>query len=222
MSDPKSLVKSALLAAAARSDPVRSVLRRMLPPEEGRLPEPDQWDREYAAGGWAWLNSDSERVHNHIIAACCGRRGAEAAILDVGCGEGVLHAILRRFGYGRYVGIDIAPTAIDHVASRSDARTRFQVADARSFETAERFDIVVLNEVLYYFPDPPVVVRHLSRLLVEEGCLIVSMAESGVREAIRNQQIWNDLGRGPQPIDDDILLRTAGISRQIRMLRPLA
>jgi 2-polyprenyl-3-methyl-5-hydroxy-6-metoxy-1,4-benzoquinol methylase len=222
MSDGRSLVKSGLLATAARCGPVRNALLRMLPLQQAWLTKPDLWDRQYAAGGWAWLNSDSERVHNHIIAACCGRRGAEAAILDVGCGEGVLHGILRGLGYGRYVGIDVAPTAIDRVASRTDARTRFQVADARSFETAERFDIVVLNEVLYCFPDPPAVARHLSRLLATTGCLIVSMAESGLRESLRNQKIWNDIGCGPQPIDDDILLRTAGVSRQIRILRPLA
>lgn len=211
------IAKRAILTLSAHCAPLRDGLLRAMPPRDRMGQYSDRWEREYAANGWAWLNNNSERLHNHLIAAYCSRLGPDASVLDVGCGEGVLQAILERFGYARYLGIDVAATAVARMASRADGRTRFQVADATTFTTDERFDAVVLNEVLYYFADPAAVLARLARLAHVRGYLVVSMAQVGMRDALLNQRIWRDADRLLHPVDRVSLRYAGGGSRTIAM-----
>lgn len=210
------LLKNACLSVSSRCPPLRDALLRLLQPPEYFFPDQARWDREYASGGWEWLKGHDERVHNHIIAAYCARFGPDAAILDVGCGEGVLHDMLARAGYRQYVGIDLSPTAIERMASRHDSRTRFLVADAETLALQDRFDIVVLNEVLYYFRDPIAVLTRL-RAMVSGGACIISMADVGFRATLRNQKIWHDTAADMPILDGMSLSYTKGLRRTIRI-----
>jgi 2-polyprenyl-3-methyl-5-hydroxy-6-metoxy-1,4-benzoquinol methylase len=196
---------------------LRDALLRLLPAPEHFFPDQARWEHEYAGGGWEWLKSDDERLHHHIIAAYCDRFGPDAAILDVGCGEGVLHAMLERSGYRRYVGIDISETAIDRMASRSDSRTCFLAANAEALALPERFDVVVVNEVLYYFRDPMAVLARLGTMVSAGACIIVSMAETGFRATLRNQKIWRDLETSLRLLDGISLHYAKGLSRTVRI-----
>jgi SAM-dependent methyltransferase len=209
-------LKNAFLNASSRCPPLRDGLLRLLRPPERFFPDQAQWDREYATGEWEWLKSDDERVHNYIIAAYCTRFGPDAAILDVGCGEGVLHALLARAGYRQYVGVDISPTAIERMASRTDNRTRFMVADAETLALQDQFDLVVLNEALYLFRDPMAVLTRL-RAMVPAGAFIISMADFGFRATLRIQKTWQDI-ETTMPMLDGMSLRYAkGLHRRIRI-----
>lgn len=211
------ILKNTCLSVSSRCPPLRDGLLRLLKPPEHFFPDQARWEREYASGGWDWLKSDDERVHNHVIAAYCARFGPDAAILDVGCGEGVLHDMLARAGYRRYVGIDISPTAIERMASRSDSRTRFLVANAETLALQDQFDIVVLNEVLYYFRDPMAVLTRLRTMISTGACIIISMADVGFRATLRHQKIWQDI-ETVMPVLDGISLRYArGLCRTIRI-----
>ncbi|MEI9984004.1 MAG: class I SAM-dependent methyltransferase [Aliidongia sp.] len=102
------------------------------------------------------------------------------------CGQGVLAKRLNRIGYERYVGFDISQTAIDQ-AKRAlpDPRNTYLVGDATRFETADRFDLIVFNECLYYMDDPAAVVRHYLKLLEPGGHISISMYDT-----LRSHTVW--------------------------------
>lgn len=212
-------LKSLVMTAACSWDPLADLLSRVFPgggyaAEAGR-----PWEQEYAQGGWNWLNGISEAPHNYVIASYTRHLKPDAAILDVGCGAGVLHAILRRDGYRRYVGIDLSPTAIKTASSFVDARTQFLIADAGTFHSEERFDVIILNEVLYCFPDSGAVLDKLARLLREDGIFIVSMSRAGLRDALAKQQIWRDIRRKYGLLQEISLHYPAGLPRTVAAFR---
>jgi SAM-dependent methyltransferase len=209
--------KYALLAASTRWPLLLNVLVRLLPPGDALAGD---WDTEYASGGWDWLADLGQVPHNFVIAGYCSRLRPQAAILDVGCGEGTLHAILRQLGYRLYVGIDISAAAVERVAARTDERTRFLVVDGERFETNDRFDIIVLNEVLYYSRQPLRVIAHLSTLLAPDGLFIISMCQAGFRDALRKQLIWRDIGAGYQVLKQISLDDGGGLPRIIKVIHP--
>lgn len=209
-------LKNVCLDLGSRCPPLRNGLLRLLKPPEHLLADQGQWDREYSTGGWEWLKGDDERVHNYIIAAYCTRFGPDAAILDVGCGEGVLHDLLARDGYRQYVGVDLSRTAIERMASRADSRTQFLVANGETLALQDRFDIVVINEVMYYFRDPMAALNRL-RAMVPAGVFIISMADVGFRATLRIQKIWQDIERAMPMLDGMSVTYAKGLRRKIRI-----
>lgn len=211
--------KSLLMTAACSWAPLADVLSRLFPHRDFAS-QATRWDQEYASGGWHWLKGLSEAPHNYVIAAYANRLKPDATILDVGCGEGVLHAILRTQGYERYTGIDLSPTAIENAAALADERTEFLVGDVRALQTERRFDVIILNEVLYYFPDPEVGLEELGRLLLGEGIFIVSMARAGLRDALAKQKIWRAIRRKYHLVEEVSLFYADGLPRTIAAFRP--
>ena len=212
-------LKTLVMTAACSWDPLARLLSRVFPGGNAENAE-RPWEQEHARGGWNWLSGISEAPHNYVIAAYARHLKPDAAVLDVGCGAGVLHSILHREGYRRYVGIDLSPTAIQSASALADARTQFLVADVSAFRTEERFDLIILNEVLYCFPDPGAVLDTLARLLREGGIFIVSMSRAGFRDALAKQKIWREL-RGKYGLIEEISLHyPAGLPRTVAVFRP--
>jgi 2-polyprenyl-3-methyl-5-hydroxy-6-metoxy-1,4-benzoquinol methylase len=211
--------KKLLLAAADKSPPLLTLLSRLLP-EPFPAVEQQHWNDEYESGEWDRLWDIVEAPHNHVIAGYCRQLHPQPTVLDVGCGQGVLHAILRTFGYRRYVGIDISPAAIAYASAKADDKTSFLATDARRFETDDRFDVIILNEVLYYFPEPVELVRHLARFLAPDGFIIISMCQVGFREALSKQVLWRDLDGGFATVHQLSMYDSDVITRTIKVLSP--
>lgn len=89
-----------------------------------------------------------------MIVGYCRFLRSRGAILDVGCGEGVLHRRLGSEGYSRFVGIDLSRAAIKRARQQGDDRATFIVADASEFVPEGRFDTIIFNESLYYQDKP--------------------------------------------------------------------
>jgi 2-polyprenyl-3-methyl-5-hydroxy-6-metoxy-1,4-benzoquinol methylase len=212
-------VKKLLLAATDRSPWLLALLSRLLSLHRPQVGQP-HWNDEYARGQWDRLWDIVEAPHNHVIAGYCRHLRSHASVLDVGCGQGVLHAILRTFGYRRYVGIDISPAAIAHANTSRDRRTSFLATDARRFQTDEQFDLIVLNEILYYFAEPRALVSHLARFLAPDGFIIISMCQWGFREALRQQAMWRDIGLGFGTVHLLSMSDDRGYTHIIKVLRP--
>jgi len=96
------------------------------------------------------------------------------AVLDVGCGEGILFERFRTYGYSKYLGIDISETSLTELIEKQDEKTLFVKADAETYIPIEQFDIIVFNETLYYFHYPLKTVERYSRALKKDGVLVVS------------------------------------------------
>lgn len=162
--------------------PVRAVRRRLRKARKSKSLEFSQeaWDRQYKAGKWDYLESEFAR---YAVLAGFSRvlMGRNPSILEIGCGTGVLHDYLRDTGYRRYKGVDISAAAIEEARARHEAEDgedpsfSFEAADGRAYSDGHTYDLIIFNEVLFYFDDCLPVLRHYSGLLNDGGALLISM-----------------------------------------------
>ena len=111
----------------------------------------------------------------------CALRGA--AVLDVGCGAGLLSEALAGEG-AEVVALDLAPELIEiaklHLlesqATRPSLRVdyRLQSVESLAAEMPARFDAITCMEMLEHVPDPASVVSACASLLKPGGRLFVS------------------------------------------------
>lgn len=114
--------------------------------------------------------SKSQRKRfDFIKRECVGKR-----ILDVGCVsesvEGWLHGELCEVAE-RCVGIDIQTEKVEEMRKK-----KYEVfcVDAESFKFGERFDVVVLGELIEHVSNPGLVLDRCREHLLPDGKLIVS------------------------------------------------
>ena len=114
--------------------------------------------------------------------------GATKRVLDVGCAKGGLAAILRQRGC-TVSGIDLDGEAAE--AARPHLE-RLVIADVETVDLAEafegeRFDVVVLGDVLGHLRDPLSVLRKVRMVLADRGSVVASIpniAHGSVRLAV--------------------------------------
>jgi SAM-dependent methyltransferase len=75
---------------------------------------------------------------------------------------------------GDYVGVDLSAAAVEAAERRGLPRSRFVVGDVADLDLG-RFDLIVLNEMLYYVEDVEGFLGRLGRLLEPSGLVLVSM-----------------------------------------------
>lgn len=101
--------------------------------------------------------------------------GNPKSVLELGCGEGVYGAELKkRFGC-RVVGIEASEPVAREAAKRLD---RVLVADLNTMDFSgleEKFDLVVANDVLEHLSDPWAVVARIKPQISEGGRFIASI-----------------------------------------------
>jgi SAM-dependent methyltransferase len=76
-------------------------------------------------------------------------------VLDVGCGAGEHSILLTRLGYD-VLGVDFAPSAIDHARTNAAAKgvdARFEVADAMSLPADSGYDTILDSALFHIFDD---------------------------------------------------------------------
>jgi 2-polyprenyl-6-hydroxyphenyl methylase/3-demethylubiquinone-9 3-methyltransferase len=142
--------------------------------ERARPPTVEAWDAEYAAGRWAYLGQLPELARYSLLVGYLRHFKPGGAVLDVGCGEGLLLARLHPDDYRRYLGVDFSKASIEKARARTAPKAEFLLAHADRYEPAEKFDAVVFNEVLGYLDDPPAAVERCARALEPGGILLVS------------------------------------------------
>jgi 2-polyprenyl-6-hydroxyphenyl methylase/3-demethylubiquinone-9 3-methyltransferase len=140
-----------------------------------RPPTAENWDAQYSSGRWIPVEQVYELSRMSMLVGYLRYFSPGGAILDVGCGEGVLAQKLPLHDYSRYVGIDLSRAAIDKAAGRGLAKATFATADANAYVPEGTFDAIVFSELLCYFPDAPLVVERYGRSLNKGGVVVVSM-----------------------------------------------
>ena len=132
------------------------------------------WERQYQRGTWTFLNDLSELGRYSIIVGYLSQLKPRAAVLDIGCGEGILFSRYKHYGYARYCGVDVSAVALEKLLPAQDTNTAFICADAETYLPAERFDAIVFSESLYYFHAPLDAIDHYAAALNKNGIVIVS------------------------------------------------
>jgi 2-polyprenyl-3-methyl-5-hydroxy-6-metoxy-1,4-benzoquinol methylase len=138
---------------------VRSVLVR----DNARENRKDSWQRLRGAG---------ETARYEAVRRVTERYACDGFVLDIGCSQGILQEGLR---YRRYLGVDSCEQSIMLAETKCDSRTQFVCADGSTFVADAPPNAVVMNEVVYYLPDPIRAVLHHASRLAADGVLIVSI-----------------------------------------------
>jgi 2-polyprenyl-3-methyl-5-hydroxy-6-metoxy-1,4-benzoquinol methylase len=197
---------------------VKRWVSRVLPyrPAEGGK---QRFDAEYASGQWNYLRSTSELPRFGIVAAYCQHYGDGGALLDIGCGEGLLRERLCHTAFSQYVGVDLSEEAIRLAAKIADEKTQFYVADASHFVPTGSFDVIVFNEILNYFDDPLSVVSRYEEFLADTGVIVVSMFHT--IDCARENMIWRSLSTRYKPTASARVTTRRDYTWTIKVLKPL-
>jgi amino acid adenylation domain-containing protein len=136
--------------------------------EQGAV-QPDDFDST------VWKNSYTEQPYDasamrEWVDATVARIAAFKAkrILEVGCGSGLLLLPLAS-STDRYVGTDISGKALESLATKTRTLPQVELLQAPANEIAQigsaRFDLIILNSVVQYFPTVSYLLKVLDQCL---------------------------------------------------------
>ena len=92
-------------------------------------------------------------------------------VLDVGCGSGRLSKALLEKGYS-VVAIDSDWKAVE--ITKKKGITAF-VSDLKDWTTDEKFDCIILGDVLEHIEDDKSAMRKVHGMLTPNGCIVVNV-----------------------------------------------
>jgi 2-polyprenyl-3-methyl-5-hydroxy-6-metoxy-1,4-benzoquinol methylase len=128
--------------------------------------------RENRKDSWQRLRGQSETARYRAVRRVTERYAREGFVLDIGCSQGILQEGLT---YGRYLGVDNCEQSVLLARPKCDRSTQFVCANGSDFVADQPPNVVVMNEVIYYLPDPIAAVEHHARRLARGGVVIVSI-----------------------------------------------
>lgn len=95
-------------------------------------------------------------------------------VLELGCGPGDLLAAVKP---ARGLGIDFSPAMIDRARARHPD-LHFEVAEAAAFTTEERFDYVVLSDLVNDVPDVQALLTSVHRHVFQHSRLVLNFTSN--------------------------------------------
>ncbi len=168
----------------------------------------EKWERAYREGNG---ESTNPREAEHFQAIIEILRGYDkGALLDLGCGSGVLWEKYREASSSPLVGIDYSETAVARASQRHISDCRFIHADSRIWQPDRQFAVIVFNESLYYSDDFMELLCRAKKWLTPDGVFVVSMFNRLV-----TKRIWKEIAREYRTVES---ITVAG-NWTIRVLR---
>ena len=108
--------------------------------------------------------------HREIERLCRSLIPPQASVLEIGCGTGdLLHALQPRRG----MGIDLSPRMVE-IAQRKYPELEFAAGDAEALEIEERFDYVLLSDLVGHVDDVWLTFRNLRRVCHPSTRIVVT------------------------------------------------
>ncbi len=111
----------------------------------------------------------------------------DASVLDVGCGNGELLALLRQHGNRRLMGIELDESAVADCIERGLDVVQADVDRGLSAFSTGQFDVVVLSQTLQSIEDVSGVLRELVRVGAEAIVSFPNFAHRPMREMLYRQ-----------------------------------
>jgi SAM-dependent methyltransferase len=137
--------------------------------------DPNKWETGWKEGGWDYMAVvPFELSRNVITASVYGQLlAADGAVLDIGCAEGTMYKYLSPTQKNKYVGVDLAPTAIEK-AKKSNPDGHFVTASAKDYVPDKTFDLIVFNDVMMFLKPDETVSRYRN-YLKKGGYMVIAM-----------------------------------------------
>jgi trans-aconitate methyltransferase len=106
--------------------------------------------REYWANHAPLVRKPAHAVQEEALLAALGRIQVKS-ILEIGVGNGRIGKLLmERWPNATYTGLDISPDRLAEARENLPERAELNLADLLTWDTAERYDLVVAVEVLMH------------------------------------------------------------------------
>ena len=122
-----------------------------------------------------YLEFKSERTQPSIDLVSKINQVNPKTIIDIGCGPGNSTQVLaNRWADAKITGIDSSNAMIEK-ARQEFPNQQWIEADASTYKSSEKFDIVFSNAVIQWIPDHEALLAKLKRLLTDNGTLAVQI-----------------------------------------------
>ena len=135
--------------------------------------EQERWSRIFS-GSTFFYGQDPGPVARRAVKYARSLLPSGGTALDAGCGEGQDLRFLAQSGYDA-LGIDFTREGIEKargLLEGSGEKARLEVADLTSWNSDERFDLVLcINALQFVGKDAPRVLKHLQELVAPGGVL---------------------------------------------------
>lgn len=117
--------------------------------------------------------SQNERRRNYYVLKYFPIHKGEK-VLEIGSGRGWFALEMAKRGFD-ITAVDLSQKNLDIIKEKSSfVKTKFGSADDLPF-TEEKFDWIVMNEVLEHLEDPDQVLYHISQFLTPQGKIFISV-----------------------------------------------
>lgn len=123
----------------------------------------------------------------------------EQAILDLGCGTGILTVQLAEL-CNKVIGVDSSQSMIDK-AKEQFGNIEFMVCDALALPFENEFDVVFSNAVFHWISDHDALLKNIHKVLKPQGLLVCEFGANGNIATIENafEKTCNNLGYNYEP-----------------------
>jgi SAM-dependent methyltransferase len=125
---------------------------------------------ESLANGYAEYRSKYNYYYKDIVNYCNYFIHEDNSVLEIGCGVG---STISQLNGKRKVGIDYSPKMIEN-AKKQYNNVEFHTMDATSIQLNEKFDVIILSNVIGYFDNVLDVFFELRKVCHEQTRIIIS------------------------------------------------
>ncbi len=157
----------------------------------------------------------------HDEARRTGRPPDGLRVLELGCGNGSIVTLpIAEQGFD-ITGVDLHEPSIAWArANGADTSASFVLADAVAFDSSERYDAVILSDILEHVDDPAALLAVAVRHLAEDGEVLISIPNGSGPYELEQRFVRTPLGRNLPRAARSGAKAAARLRRRLRRLGP--
>ena len=102
------------------------------------------------------------------------------SLLELGLGHGITTGVFEQH-FKRHVVVDASPAVIENFRQKFP-KSKVEIAESyfETFDTSERFDVVVFGYILEHVDDPVAIMKHFRRFLAPGGRMFLTVPNAEV------------------------------------------
>ena len=113
------------------------------------------------------------RIGNYFLQQFVKPYAKGKKIVDIGCGEGGVLVPFAKAGYD-CIGLEYSPDRVEYARQKSSPNIRFIEGDIEQFNYDEKFDIILMLDVIEHLQQKLTALRNIKKILSAEGIVIIS------------------------------------------------
>ncbi len=135
----------------------------------------------------------NERHHTIMELALQHGLKKDGHVLEIGCGIGTFTGLLAKYvTQGTILAVDISPESIDLAIKTlgGERHVSFQVANVAEKQLDQRFDMIILPDVLEHIPlqQHGTLFTHLAAMLADDGRILIHSPDPFYSEWVRRER----------------------------------